>query len=128
MDFNSLGYFQPNEIYIMELVKFIFSELSFNDLFSYIFHFLDIYCNFMVLELVMGPADITFEIICTLNKCSQTSVCIRITWWVCRFSSLSSYPTFWLSTWKVGSENLHFYILFYSEAEGPQISPLSILL
>lgn len=61
------------------------------------------------------------KILSTLKKCSQTSICIRITWWVCRFSPLSPIPTFWN-----GSENLHFYMLFDSEAGGPQISPLTI--
>lgn len=61
-----MGYFQPNEIYIIKLVKFIFLELGSNYLFSYIFHFLDIYYNFMMHGLIMSPTDITSEIIGTL--------------------------------------------------------------
>lgn len=46
----------------------------------------------MVLELIKGPIDIISEIICTPKNYSQTSVCIRITWWVWKFSSLLPLP------------------------------------
>ena len=108
-----MGYFQPNEIYIIKLVKFIFLELGSNYLFSYIFHFLDIYYNFMMHRLIMSPTDNTSEIIGTLTILtigSRTSVCIR-------FSACPSpISTFWVGTWEVGSENLYFYILFDSKA------------
>lgn len=116
MVFNSLSHFQPNEIYVTVFIKFVILEYSSN-YFSYIFQFLDIYCNFMVLELVMDPLNIISEITCTPKYCSQTSVCIRITWWVCKFSVPTPLPTFWFRTWEVGSKNLHFYnnvILFWS--------------
>lgn len=76
-------------------------------------------------RLVLNPTDNIFEIVSTLKKYSQALVCIK-------FSALLLPPspilTFWVSIWDMVSENLHFYILFDSEASGPQISPSSVLL
>lgn len=77
-----------------------------------------IYYNFLVLELVIGPTDNTYETIGTLKRCSQTSICFRTTWQVCRSSLLSPIPTFLFSTWEVGSEKLY-YILCDCEGGGP---------
>lgn len=62
MDFNSLSYFQPHEIYGIDLVKFVFLELSSN--YFLIFFFTLLYSA----RLSHGPVDVTSKIICTVQK------------------------------------------------------------
>lgn len=101
MDFNSLSYFQPHEIYGIDLVKFVFLELSSN---YFLFFFFLRYCSCIVLDLVMVLWMLLLKLYVQYKKVFSNFIIhpnYLVSLQIPSYAPTPfSIPTFWFSMWK----------------------------